>query len=217
MHKIKNKLYLATEKAAGTNYENICVYIYGNDDYGTEGLILNPKVYGYVYYDLVKKVFILDVKNSDLQQDSNIKCYPLYLGGNSATSGIFFIHGYKEHSHLSVSDMNGFLKSLVEPKPKKYTDEKLKIHEDIYFGTPSTFYSIQESNLNSEKFRFYTGHMTWDYGIFEQEVQNGYWIEIESKKEFFYDLNILNEKLNTEKTLFTIFQSPYIGFDPIWN
>lgn len=217
MHKIKNKLYLATDKANGSNLENACVYIYGYDEYGAEGLILNPKICGYVYYDTLKKVFILDVKNSDLKEESNVKCFPLYLGGNSATSGIFFIHGYKEHAHLSANDMNVFIKNLIESKLQNYGEDKLKIYDNIYFGTPSTFYCIQELNLSTQKFRFYTGYMTWDYGLFEQELQKGYWKEIEVKNEFFYDFNILNAKIKEENTLFTIFQSPYIGFDSVWN
>jgi putative AlgH/UPF0301 family transcriptional regulator len=217
MYQVKHRLFLSTQKALGTNIENSCVYVYGNDNYGTEGLLLNARICGYVYYDTFKKVFIVDVKDSDLKNKSNIKCYPLYLGGNSPTSGIFFIHAYKNHVHLSVGDMNVFLQTLAEWNSKKFSEEKLKIHDDVYFGTPSAFDCIQEHNQSDDKFRFYTGYMYWESGVFEQELQKGFWKEIESRNEFFYDIDALNIKVKEENNKLALFQSPYIGFDPVWN
>lgn len=149
------------------------------DKMGAVGVIINNPPIGCIAAGEMKQFFSQHKDCKDIPEEE-IKPVPLYFGGPCNTNGgLYFFHGYKEHSevidpHDPVLDTPGDeVQSFV-------------IFDGLYYGTPITFAEII-SKKAGDKFRFFTGQAAWAPGQLEHEIDMGAWKIIEGSPELFFD------------------------------
>ncbi|NIH16451.1 MAG: YqgE/AlgH family protein [Buchnera aphidicola (Periphyllus lyropictus)] len=162
----KNHLLISTQKLSNSFFYRTVIYIYKDNNFKINGVIINKKIKNLTVKSFLKKTNIKIMKKKFLNKINN----PIILGGLKEKNKGLVIHCFKKIflSNIYVSPSVSITKSkdiLKYLKKKKHFKKMLII----------------------------LGHCSWKKKELEKEIYNNNWLLTLSNKNILFNISIKNK------------------------
>jgi putative AlgH/UPF0301 family transcriptional regulator len=226
--KYKNKFFAACPKVTDPDFVSRIILIVDSDEEkGEKGLILNGNPIGKIAFgimpnmdDMPANVGEVKEKVKSGQMDSEF----IYIGGPCDT-GMIMLHNHEdifrecyenneEKYDLGISYQESDDDEFEEREFDPNFDANPEIVEGLYFGGPEILGQIYETYPDQRDRRclFLMGSAKWASGQFEEEINQGFWEEIED-----IDPELLFDRKEVEKLVKRPESVPKIDWSEVFS